>query len=67
MLYPQPNLYFKVNCKINTEVMIKLGVQHNGTFTEWYEMQRNDATRLKTNGSKMRSSFEKLGNTTSAS
>ena len=67
MLYSQRNLYFKVNCKINTEVMIKLGVQHNGTFTEWHEMQRNDATRLKTNGSKMRSSFEKLGNTTSAS
>ena len=49
-----------VSFKINIEVMSRVRAQCNESFRGWHEMQRRDTTPVKINGSKARSSFEKV-------
>ena len=56
-----------VDFTINLEVMTTVGAQRNETFRGWHEMQRRDASSVKSNCSKMSRSFEKVGNITSTS
>ena len=59
-----------VRFTINLEVMSKVGAQSNETFRgakKFHEMQKRDKDPVKTNSSKTNSSFERVGNITSAS
>ena len=47
--------------------MSRVGAQRNETFRGCYEMQRRDTTPVKTNGTKMSSSFKNVGSITSIS
>ena len=47
--------------------MSRVGAHRNETSRGWYEMQRRDTTPLKTNGTKMSSSFKKVGSIKSVS
>ena len=40
-----------VSFTVTLEVMSRLGAQHNETFKRWHEIQRNDTSPVKTNGS----------------
>ena len=56
-----------VSFKINLEVMSSVGTQKNETFRGSYEMQRRATTLVITNGSKIISRFDNVGNVTSVS
>ena len=53
-----------VSIIINLEVMSWVGAEHSETYRGWHEKQKRDTDLLKTNGSKLSSSSEKVGNIT---
>ena len=53
-----------VDFTINLEIMTRVRAQRNETFRRRYEMQKRDATPVKSNGAKMNSSLKKVGSVT---
>ena len=51
-----------VSIIINLEIMSWVGAEHSETYRGWHEKQKRDTDLLKTNGSKLSSSSEKVGN-----